>query len=80
MTIITQIMSLWPLYGTIAAAVIWNVRLEGRVNSHASDLKTLHEKAQSNDDTKIEVVRLQEKVQSLTNMLERFLNKQWGME
>lgn len=80
MTLITQIVSIWPLFAVVASAIVWNIRLEGRVNSSSDKIIKLEEKATSADDTKIEVVRLQEQIKNLAGLLERFIDRHGGSE
>lgn len=69
--------------------IIWLVRLEGRVNSKATGdqvtqvsgqigavaaiVATLQAKEAAHDNTRDEVIRLQEQIKHLTNLIERLL-------
>lgn len=64
------------------AVIIWLVRLEGRVNHKASAeqlaallaiVSALQSKEASHDQTRDEVIRLQEQIKHLTNLIERLL-------
>jgi hypothetical protein len=71
------------------AVVIWLVRLEGRVNGKATGdqvaaaasqigavaavVATLQAKEASHDNTRDEVIRLQEQIKHLTDLIERLL-------
>jgi hypothetical protein len=65
------------------AGLIWLVRLEGRVNAAearadakiiaaVARLDVLEVAAKGHEETKIEVVRLQEQIKHLTDLLERY--------
>jgi uncharacterized membrane protein YcjF (UPF0283 family) len=72
------------------AVVIWLVRLEGRVNGKATGdqvaaaasqigavaavVATLQAKEASHDNTRDEVIRLQEQIKHLTDLIERLLS------
>lgn len=51
--------------GTIVAAVVWFVRLEGRVNGHDKEITLIHEQTQEG------IKRLDEKIEGLTDFLLR---------
>jgi hypothetical protein len=62
-------------------AIVWLVRLEGRVNSKAdadrvvtleAEVAALKVSAKTADDTKMEVVRLQEQIKHLTDLIEKY--------
>ena len=64
------------------AVIVWLVRLEGRVNHKASAeqlaallaiVSALQSKEASHDNTRDEVIRLQEQIKHLTNLIERLL-------
>ena len=64
------------------AVIIWLVRLEGRVNGKATSeqvasvvaiVAALQAKEASHDNTRDEVIRLQEQIKHLTNLIERLL-------
>lgn len=55
------------------AGIAWLVRLEGRVTSVAARASALEEAAKAHAETKIEVVRLQEQIKHLTELIERWL-------
>jgi len=71
------------------AVIVWLVRLEGRVNAKATTdqvaavsaqigataavVATLQAKDASHDNTRDEVIRLQEQIKHLTNLIERLL-------
>jgi len=71
------------------AVIVWLVRLEGRVNGKATTDQTssivgqiaalagivaaLQAKEASHDQTRDEVIRLQEQIKHLTNLIERLL-------
>ncbi len=64
------------------AVIVWLVRLEGRVNHKASAeqlaallaiVSALQSKEASHDQTRDEVIRLQEQIKHLTNLIERLL-------
>jgi hypothetical protein len=71
------------------AVIIWLVRLEGRVNGKATGdqvaaaasqigavaaiVATLQAKDASHDNTRDEVIRLQEQIKHLTDLIERLL-------
>lgn len=71
------------------AVIVWLVRLEGRVNGKATTDQTsaivgqiaalagivsaLQSKEASHDQTRDEVIRLQEQIKHLTNLIERLL-------
>jgi len=71
------------------AVVVWLVRLEGRVNGKATTdqvatvsaqigataaiVASLQAKDASHDNTRDEVIRLQEQIKHLTNLIERLL-------
>jgi len=56
-------------------AIVWLVRLEGRVNTTDKEVATLRAKAdsdaKSSSETAIEIVRLQEQIKHLTDLIER---------
>lgn len=58
------------------AGIVWLVRLEGRINAveakASARIDTLEVAAKGHEDTKIEVVRLQEQIKHLTDLLERY--------
>ena len=67
---------------TGVALIVWLVRLEGRVNHKASSeqlvallaiVSALQSKEASHDQTRDEVIRLQEQIKHLTNLIERLL-------
>lgn len=64
--------------------VVWAVRLEGKVAANATAIQTLagttntavaalQARANGHDETKIEVVRLQEQIKHLTELIEKWL-------
>lgn len=62
--------------------IVWLVRLEGRVNGKATSeqvsavvaiVAALQAKEASHDQTRDEVIRLQEQIKHLTNLIERLL-------
>lgn len=71
------------------AVIVWLVRLEGRVNGKATSeqvgavvgqvaavagiVAALQAKEASHDQTRDEVIRLQEQIKHLTNLIERLL-------
>ena len=64
------------------AVIVWLVRLEGRVNSKATSeqvssvvaiVAALQAKEASHDQTRDEVIRLQEQIKHLANLIERLL-------
>jgi uncharacterized membrane protein YcjF (UPF0283 family) len=71
------------------AVIVWLVRLEGRVNAKATTdqvaavsaqigataavVATLQAKDASHDNTRDEVIRLQEQIKHLTDLIERLL-------
>ena len=71
------------------AVIVWLVRLEGRVNGKATAdqvstvaaqigtvaaiVSTLQAKEASHDNTRDEVIRLQEQIKHLTDLIERLL-------
>ena len=71
------------------ALIVWLVRLEGRVNTKATTdqigsvsgqiaavagiVSSLQAKEASHDQTRDEVIRLQEQIKHLTNLIERLL-------
>lgn len=64
------------------AVIVWLVRLEGRVNNKASSevvsaltttVAALQAKEAGHDNTRDEVIRLQEQIKHLTNLIERLL-------
>lgn len=55
----------------IIGATGWLVRLEGKVATADSKIKTLESQARASEETKIEVVRLQEQIKNLSSLLER---------
>ena len=71
------------------AVIVWLVRLEGRVNGKATAdqvstvaaqigtvaaiVSTLQAKEAAHDNTRDEVIRLQEQIKHLTNLIERLL-------
>lgn len=64
------------------AVIVWLVRLEGRVNGKASAevvsaltavVAALQAKEAGHDNTRDEVIRLQEQIKHLTNLIERLL-------
>lgn len=71
------------------AVIVWLVRLEGRVNGKATGdqvtqvlgqigavaaiVATLQAKEAAHDNTRDEVIRLQEQIKHLTNLIERLL-------
>jgi hypothetical protein len=66
----------------VVAFIVWLVRLEGRVNTKASDgvvsaltavVTALQAKEAGHDNTRDEVIRLQEQIKHLTNLIERLL-------
>lgn len=74
---------------TGVAVIVWLVRLEGRVNGKATSeqisavvgqigamaaiIASLQAKEASHDQTRDEVIRLQEQIKHLTNLIERLL-------
>ncbi|MFZ5667973.1 MAG: hypothetical protein ACOY4K_00615 [Pseudomonadota bacterium] len=72
----TEYLTYLPLALSILAAVVWLVRLEGRVNAlntlteaQATALKAAMD---GHSATTIEVVRLQEQIKHLTDLIERY--------
>lgn len=64
------------------AVIVWLVRLEGRVNHKASSdtvatlaavVASLQAKEAGHDNTRDEVIRLQEQIKHLTALIERLL-------
>lgn len=87
-TIIAIVGLAFALLTTIVAVVVWLVRLEGKTaanalaTQNAKDSLNAHMKAQDtlaaahadhNSTTREEIVRLQEQIKHLTNLLERWL-------
>lgn len=76
---ISDVLKLWPVFAALVGVTGWNVRLEGRVNAaeketmrlKQEDIKDLKETAKASEETKIEVVRLQEQIKNLSGLLER---------
>ena len=74
---------------SVVAFIAWLVRLEGRVNGKATSdqvstvsaqigtvaaiVATLQAKEAAHDNTRDEVIRLQEQIKHLTNLIERLL-------
>lgn len=65
------------------AVIVWLVRLEGRVNHKASSdtvatlaavVAALQAKEAGHDNTRDEVIRLQEQIKHLTAMIERYVS------
>lgn len=54
------------------AGVVWLVRLEGRVNAQGARLMVLETAIKAHEETKIEVVRLQEQIKHLTGLIEKW--------
>jgi len=74
--------TLFPLGLAGVTFIVWLVRLEGRVNNKASSeivsaltavVTALQAKEAGHDQTRDEVIRLQEQIRHLTNLIERFL-------
>lgn len=74
--------TLLPLGLAGVAFIVWLVRLEGRVNNKASSelvsaltavVTALQAKEAGHDQTRDEVIRLQEQIKHLTNLIERLL-------
>ena len=64
-----------PLSLAIIAGVVWAVRQEGKISNASLRLDVLEEKARSHEDTKLEVVRVQEQIKQLKELLERYLKE-----
>lgn len=62
-----------PLIIVLVGGVISHVRLEGIVRAQERRLATLEDQAKASEETKIEVVRLQEQIKHLSGLLERYL-------
>ena len=61
------------LCGPLAiASIVWLVRLEGKLGLTAGRIDLLETAAKGYGETKLEVVRLQEQIKHLTNLLERY--------
>ena len=56
----------------LIGVVAWAVRKEGAINAQEHRLTVLEAKAAAHEDTKIEVVRLQEQIKHLTNLIEKW--------
>jgi uncharacterized coiled-coil protein SlyX len=71
--VLNLLTSLASIIIPIIGATAWLVRLEGKVATADNRIKTLEDQAKASEETKIEVVRLQEQIKNLTNLLERYL-------
>ena len=61
----------------VISGVVWLVRLEGKAEANRSRLSTLETSiashAVSADQSRVEIVRLQEQIKHLTDLIERWL-------
>lgn len=55
--------------------IVWLVRLEGRLNAISGRVDVVEIAAKAHEETKIEVVRLQEQIKHLTALIERLIDK-----
>lgn len=69
------LLKLWPWFVGLIALVVWLVRLEGKIGVHDKAIVTLEDKAKGHDETKLEVVRVQEQIKQLKELLERYLDE-----
>jgi hypothetical protein len=56
----------------LISGIVWLVRLEGKIGSTSGRIDNLEGAVKSYGETKLEVVRLQEQIKHLTNLLERY--------
>jgi hypothetical protein len=69
------LLNLIPTALSVLAAIVWAVRQEGKISNTSLRLDVLEEKARSHEDTKLEVVRVQEQIKQLKELLERYLKE-----
>lgn len=75
MTFSNWISILIPLIGFTITGLVWLVRLEGKHNNNTLRISTLEDKTKHFEDTKLEVVRVQEQIKQLKELLERYLKE-----
>lgn len=63
------------LVPSFVTVVVWLVRLEGKIKLNEKATIILEEKARTHEDTKLEVVRVQEQIKQLKDLLERYLKE-----
>jgi cbb3-type cytochrome oxidase subunit 3 len=63
------------LVPSFVTVVVWLVRLEGKIKLNEKATTILEEKARTHEDTKLEVVRVQEQIKQLKDLLERYLKE-----
>ena len=78
MTLTNWITILSVLIPSLVALVVWLVRLEGRISTSSLRIQTLEDQAKLHTETKEAVIRLQEKVDQLRELVQQFVLKTDG--
>ena len=64
-----DILNWWPIAAALVAAVVWNVRLEGKVFSQGEALKAAQIQIATHAETAVQIARLEEQIKGLTEQM-----------